>query len=83
MHSTPVSLVSSTVWTLKALYGVDQLRQRTAWALSQIFVVGDLGTNQDLNEIYLSYYDIFVRNAFLSFGDILKGVAFSPVMEGI
>merc|ERR1719440_1348658 len=28
------------LWAMKALHGEDQLRQRMAWALSQIFVVG-------------------------------------------
>uniref|UniRef100_A0A7S1F7N6 PA14 domain-containing protein n=1 Tax=Noctiluca scintillans TaxID=2966 RepID=A0A7S1F7N6_NOCSC len=81
VHSTSsVPLVKSTVWTMKALYGVDQLRQRTAWALSQIFVVSASGLDTDLNEMYLSFYDIFVRNAFLNFGDILKEVALNPLM---
>eukprot|EP00450_Noctiluca_scintillans_P010731 CAMPEP_0194488180 /NCGR_PEP_ID=MMETSP0253-20130528/8192_1 /TAXON_ID=2966 /ORGANISM="Noctiluca scintillans" /LENGTH=1799 /DNA_ID=CAMNT_0039328509 /DNA_START=26 /DNA_END=5425 /DNA_ORIENTATION=+ len=76
----PYELVKSAVWTTKAIYGVDQLRQRTAWALSQIFVVSAAGLDTGLNEMYLSYYDIFVRNAFLNFGNILKEVAFSPLM---
>ena len=58
-----------------ALDSDDQLRQRMAWALSQIVVItpnqiADIG----LSEIYLNYYDIFVRNAFGNYFDILKEV---------
>ena len=41
-------------------------------ALSQILVISeDIGPN---TEIYLGYYDIFVRNAFGNYRDILKEV---------
>lgn len=42
----------------------DQLRQRMAWALSQILVITPNQINSDSreSEIYLNYYDIFVRN---------------------
>ena len=58
-----------------ALDSNDQLRQRMAWALSQILVItpnqiADIG----LSEIYLNYYDIFVRHAFGNYFDILKEV---------
>jgi uncharacterized protein (DUF1800 family) len=33
-----------------------------------------------MTELFLVYYDIFVRNAFGNFRDILKEVAYSPVM---
>ena len=74
----------SNVWTMIALQdgdNDDQLRQRVAWALSQIVVV----TSKQINdlayaEIYLNYYDIFVRNAFGNYFDILKEVSYSPMM---
>jgi len=77
-------LQKSSAWTmiaLKAGNNDDQLRQRVAWALSQIIVV----TSKQINdrayaEIYLNYYDIFVKNAFGNFFDILKQVSFSPMM---
>jgi uncharacterized protein (DUF1800 family) len=59
----------------------DQLRQRMAWALSQILVVTPNQINEDgLSEAYLNYYDIFVRNAFGSYRDVLKEVSQSPMM---
>lgn len=43
----------------------DQLRQRTAWSLSQMLVVvPDNIDKNDVTEQFVSFYDIFVRNAF-------------------
>jgi len=59
----------------------DQLRQRMAWALSQILVVTRRQINDDgFTEAYLNYYDIFVRNAFGNYRDVLKQVSQSPMM---
>lgn len=66
------------VWIMKALQANDQLRQRMAWALSQFFVVSD--EKNDVNEKWLTYYDIFVRNAFGNFKDILREVTYHPAM---
>jgi len=69
------------IWAMKALEANDQLRQRMAWALSQIFVAGVPGsTNGQYTETWHNYYDIFVRNAFGSYRDILREVTYSPVM---
>jgi cullin-associated NEDD8-dissociated protein 1 len=59
----------------------DQLRHRVAWALSSIFVVtiNQIG-RENVVESWAVYYDIFVRNAFGNFFDILKEVTFSPIM---
>ena len=69
------------VWYHVALTAPDALRQRAAWALSQIFVVGENGSVQlNAAERFLVYYDIFVRHAFGNFRDILGEVTFNPVM---
>ena len=72
----------SMVWTSVVFSAPDQLRQRVAFALSQIFVVSTTGLDmlQKQTEPFAAYYDIFVRNAFGLFGDILKEVSFSPLM---
>jgi len=67
-------------FTSVVLSAPDQLRQRVAWALSQQFVIsadnGDLdGNTIHIHDIWLSYYDIFVRNAFGSFRDVFKEVS--------
>lgn len=75
------TLAKHIIWYEAALHANDQLRQRMAWALSQHFVVGEEGSNfDDLTERWTSYYDIFVRNAFGNFRDILSEVTWHPHM---
>ena len=50
------------VWTAVVMKADDQLRQRVAWALSQIFVVSDSIKWNEV-EVWQTYYDIFVRCA--------------------
>jgi len=69
-----------TIWAYLALTAPDQLRQRVAWALSQICVVGFEKLDDRNTESVLQYYDIFVRHAFGSYRNILKRVAFSEAM---
>ncbi|MEX0321309.1 MAG: DUF1800 family protein [Puniceicoccaceae bacterium] len=69
------------VWYQGAVTGEDALRQRLAWALNQIFVVGESGSNQlRAVERYISFYDIFINNAFGNFRDILGEVTWHPNM---
>lgn len=70
-----------TVWLEIALNSKDQLRQRMAWALSQILVVSPNSIAiGEYVESFVTYYDIFVRNAFGNYFDILKEVTYSPMM---
>ena len=56
-----------------ALHAADQLRQRQAWALSQIVTISSPSIeNSILTERRVSYTDILVRNAFKSYRNILK-----------
>ena len=61
-----------------AIAGNDQLRQRVAFALTQIMVTSGL----DINEAYgmAQYQQIFLDNAFGNFQDILTRVTLSSVM---
>ena len=70
------------VWTMVGLQAKDQLRQRVAWALSQLLVVvrDAIEVSGSHTEAFLTYYDIFVRNAFGNYGDILREISFSPLM---
>ena len=73
--------VQSAVWASVAVRADDQLRQRVAWVLSQIFVINEESIGKkDMSEMYLMYYDIFVRNAFGNYRDIMREVALSPMM---
>ena len=61
----------------------DQLRQRMAWALSQIYVLAEsTGTIHQQTEVFANYYDIFTRNAFTNLRQILREVAYNPMMGG-
>ena len=69
------------IWNTVALTAPDQLKQRVAWALASIFVVTETDIAMDeVAEPWTMYYDIFVRNSFGSFAQILKEVSFSPMM---
>ena len=69
---------SSTAWLRAVLSGDDLLRQRVAWALSQIFVVGNR-TNV-LTEASTNYYDMLLGSAFVDFENLLLNVSAHPVM---
>ena len=60
----------------------DQLRQRIAWSLAQLLVVarGAIGVEGSHSEAFLGYYDIFVRNAFGNYRDVLREISYSPLM---
>ena len=59
----------------------DQLRQRVAWAASQLWVISDVDLARRFeNELFHTYHDIFVRHAFGRLIDILREVSYSPVM---
>jgi uncharacterized protein (DUF1800 family) len=57
------------------------LRQRVAFALSQICVTSRRDPNLENKPLAMTdYYDIFVRNAFGNYYDVLREVTLHPVM---
>ncbi len=72
------SLSSRSVWSHLSIRADDQLRQRVAFALNQIFAV--VKPYFGPSEVFVNYHDIFVRNAFTSWKDILREISFSPLM---
>jgi uncharacterized protein (DUF1800 family) len=74
LHSTRVDM-----WFRNTVRGDDQLRQRVAWALSQIFVVGQ-STLQGLPYATSDYYDMLARNAFANYRQLLEDVTLHPAM---
>src|SRR5262245_57875179 len=71
----------TTPFARAAIGGTDQLRQRVAFALSQILVTSSHHPNVENKTLAMSdYYDTFVRNAFGSYYDVLREVTFHPVM---
>ena len=63
-----------------ALYGTDQLRQRVAFALGQIFVVSANGSRVTLSGWMGPYQQLLYRSAFGNFRQLLTDVTLSPAM---
>ncbi len=63
-----------------AVNGEDQLRQRVAFALSEIFVVSMNGPLITKHDGLVVYYDMLASNAFGNFRDLLGDVSRSPMM---
>ncbi|MEM8711630.1 MAG: DUF1800 domain-containing protein [Planctomycetota bacterium] len=77
-----LTFLAQTWWT-DALHAPDQLRQRVAFALSEIFVVSDLnGTVQNFPSTFADYYDTLVRGAFTDYRTLLEDVTLHPSMGG-
>lgn len=69
------------VWWNNVLNQPDQLRQRVAFALSQIFVASDLDYLLANSQFGMaSYYDMLSRNAFGNYRQLLEEVTLHPVM---
>ena len=72
---------ATTPFARAAIGGPDQLRQRVAFALSQILVTSRRDANLENRPLGMAdYYDIFVRHAFGNYADILREATFHPVM---
>jgi uncharacterized protein (DUF1800 family) len=68
------------VWFRNSLWGPDQLRQRVAFALSEIMVVSQLGALQGRPFAVADYYDMLARNAFGNYRDLIEEVTLHPAM---
>jgi uncharacterized protein (DUF1800 family) len=80
-NTRPGGTHRQAAWWKIVVTGPDQLRQRMAFALSQILVASDAnGTINQWQEGAANYYDIFVDGAFGNFRDILERVTLSPIM---
>lgn len=68
-------------WFHTAVYAPDQLRQRMAYALSQILVVSD--RDASLSSDYFGvaeYWDLLASHAFGNYRDLMRAVSLSPQM---
>ena len=74
--NTPTVCEESEWWQV-ALTGNDQLRQRVAFALSEIFVI----SSDSVNATTITYYhNMLAQDAFTNFSTILNDVSVSPGM---
>jgi uncharacterized protein (DUF1800 family) len=68
-------------WLWQATYAPDQLRQRMAFALSQIFVISDQSSAISQSVIPMAaYQDLLARDAFNIYRNLLTDVTFNPTM---
>ncbi len=74
-----LAMVQRDLFT-NAAYGADQLRQRVAWALSQILVISGVESDLSRAHVMARYQQIFFDHAFGNFETILKRISVSPAM---
>jgi len=68
-------------WFTNAVEAPDQLRQRVAWAMSQIFVVSSQGSGLHRRPFGVAdYYDLLVRNSFGNYRDLIEEISLHPTM---
>ena len=78
--ATALTFCVQSEWWNGLLYGPDQLRQRVAFAFSEIFVVS---TTDGINTMAIPQYQgVLVNDAFGNFEKLLKDVALTPAMGG-
>ena len=68
------------IWFRNVLHGEDQLRQRVAFALSEIMVVSQLGVLGNQPYALASYYDMLAEHAFGNYRDLIEDVTLHPAM---
>lgn len=100
--TTPASTTPSTTnyrhyaWWHAAISAPDQLRQRMAWALAQIFVINEISAGSGSRSLdvddgggsadhprflgVVDYYDMLMENAFGNYRTVLEEVTYHPVM---
>jgi uncharacterized protein (DUF1800 family) len=67
-------------WWNIALRGDDQLRQRVAFALSEIFVISEKSNFFEEYFGIANYYDLLAAHAFGNYRELLEAVTLSPMM---
>jgi len=80
--TTPILNINRyAAWWQVSLTAPDELRQRIALALSEIFVASDQAASlSGQPEALANYYDMLANDAFGNFRQLLQDVTLSPVM---
>lgn len=83
-YSDPTDLYQSpdwfNTWWQNSITAPDQLRQRVAFALSEIFVVSENGVLENHADALSAYYDTLVNDAFGNYRKLLEDVTLEPAM---
>jgi uncharacterized protein (DUF1800 family) len=73
--------MTNDAWWTQAISGSDQLRQRVAFALSEILVVSINSAGlADRPYALPAYYDVLVRDAFGNYRQLLEDITLNPAM---
>ena len=77
----PTLTMTNDAWWTRAIAGQDQLRQRVAFALSEILVVSINSAGLGNRPYALpTYYDVLVRDAFGNYRQLLEDITLNPAM---
>ena len=76
----PYALHFNYAWWHNMITSEDQLRQRVAYALSQLLVVSSQSDLGDFGHSLAAYYDILIKHSFGNYKDLLMEVTMSPAM---
>lgn len=68
------------IWFRNVVNANDQLRQRVAFALSEVMVVSQLGALGNFPYALADYYDVLAQNAFGNYRDLMEEVTLHPAM---
>jgi uncharacterized protein (DUF1800 family) len=79
LSSTTAYPCAESEWWQTAITGQDQLRQRVAFALSEMFVVS---TQSIPGQAIPEFHNALANDAFGNFATIMKDVTLSPAMGG-
>jgi len=79
-YSDALNTLQRDAWWDIIVNGKDQLRQRVAFALSEIMVISKYGALINYPDARMSYYDVLVKNAFGNFETLLQEVTYHPAM---
>ncbi len=77
----PTGADRQAAWWKAAITAPDQLRQRVAFALSEILVISDQNSTVNTwQEGTANYYDVLVNGSFGNFRALLENVTLNPMM---
>lgn len=74
------SALTYNTWWRQSVTAPDQLRQRVAFALSEILVISADGVLANNARALSSYYDVLLDHAFGNYRELLEAVTLSPAM---
>jgi uncharacterized protein (DUF1800 family) len=80
VSTATLNAIRQEKWFANVLRGEDQLRQRVAFALSEVMVVSQVGALTNLPFATADFHDMLARNAFGNFRTLLEDVTLHPAM---